>query len=204
MLFHYIHHHKKYHAIFRYYYDESEDDIDDYSRKPVFHQWYMRICRIYIVDFLSAQNHNKLQKVLSIMIKPLIRFQSYFQSCSSSSTLLAGLSFSKCGRGGPSWTGSPIPTLPFVTSALSFPPSLIIPTCLIIPTSSAPTSASSLWRPLVSETWPRIRRWRTGRRGSPSAPSTSSLASPWLPWASTWSRRRYSSRSQSSAITSDT
>ena len=121
MLFHYIHHHKKYHAIFRYYYDESEDDIDDYSRKPVFYQWYMRICRIYIVDFLSAQNHNKLQKVLSIMIKPLIRFQSYFQSCSSSSTLLAELSFSKCGRGGLSWTGSPIPTLSFVTSALSFP-----------------------------------------------------------------------------------
>ena len=63
MLFHYIHPHQIYRAIFRYYYDESEDDIDDYSRKPVFYQYAildMRICRIYIVDFLSAQNHNKI------------------------------------------------------------------------------------------------------------------------------------------------
>ena len=116
-------------AIFRYYYDESEDDIDDYSRKPV-------LLNKTCVYFQSAQNqnNNKLQKVLSTMIKPPIRSRSYFQSCLLSSTLLAGPSFSKCGRGGLSWTGPQIPHI--LTQHIS--------AFDIIHIFSVPTFASSL------------------------------------------------------------
>ena len=181
-------------TLVRYYYDESEDDIDDYSRKPVFHillhsSLISKNSQIYTQPTITTQFRSSFLCLHSIIVLH-IRFPSYFRSSSSSSTLWVAPSSSKCGRAGLSLTGPPIhqPEPHFLTnSGLHYSPHYLSHN------SSAPTSASSPWRPSVLETWLQTKRWRMGRRGLLSARSTSSLASPWLPWASTLFRRRSSS-----------
>ena len=82
-------------GIHRYYYDESEDDIDDYSRKPVFYK---------------STNHANHK--LKIFIQPKIRTKSTQPQCSGSDPALDPARYHlHC------WRGLPLPNV----GGLAFP-----------------------------------------------------------------------------------